>query len=254
MPWNPDIYNQFKEERFAPFYDLLTFIKPLLGASVIDLGCGTGELTGKLADALPGSQVLGIDASAQMLQECGKFANAQTVFKLQAIEDIINGTGKWDVVFSNAALQWINGHETLLPAVIGLLKPGGQLAVQVPSNHHHATHTLIRTLASAEPYKTALDGFIRQSPVLSIEQYAQILFDEGGKEITVFEKAYPHILQDVTALCRWTQGTALVPYMERLPEELKGMFLKEYEEQLAWRFPASPVFYPFKRTLLYAVF
>ncbi|HWB26450.1 MAG TPA: methyltransferase domain-containing protein [Chitinophagaceae bacterium] len=254
MPWNPAVYNQFKEERFAPFYDLLALIKVQPGLSVIDLGCGTGELTRKLAEALPRSIVTGVDSSAQMLEESAKYTRPGMEFIRQDIEETIEGDKKWDVVFSNAALQWIEGHKSLFPAAISLVKPGGQFAVQIPSNHDHATHRLIRSIAASEPFKTALGGWNRQSPVLHMEEYAQILFEQGGRNITIFEKAYPHVLADASALSCWTQGTALVPYMERLPEELKSKFLQEYETQVKNIFPGAPIFYPFKRILMYAVF
>jgi trans-aconitate 2-methyltransferase len=254
MPWNPEVYNQFKEERYAPFYDLCAMVQPKPGLMVIDLGCGTGELTGKLAAMLPGCMVTGIDSSAQMLQQAGKYTNEHIVFKQQAIEDAVQDGTHWDIVFSNAALHWVDGHNALFAALVKMLRPGGQLAVQMPSNHTHATHRLIQTVAATQPFKAALNGWSRETPVLTIDEYAGILYACGGHNITVFEKAYPHVLNDAAALARWTQGTTMVPYMERLPVELKDEFLKEYTSRLQPLFTGSPVFYPFKRILMYAVF
>lgn len=250
MAWNPDTYNKFKAERFAPFYDLLDMIHVKAAIDVIDLGCGTGELTSKLASALPGSTVLGIDSSAEMLQEAQQFANDNITFRQKTIEDAVQSGNQYDLVFSNAAIQWVAHHERLLPAIIGMVKKGGQLAIQLPSNHDHITHTAIRTIAGSEPFKTALNGWVRIPPVLTIEQYAQILFDNGGKNINVFEKAYPHVLQDADALVTWTSGTALLPYMERLPQELHEQFMNAYRHMLQQAFIQPPVFYPFKRILM----
>jgi len=254
MPWNATVYNQFKEERCQPFYDLIKLVQVKPNLTVIDLGCGTGELTGKLADALPGSFVTGIDSSLQMLLEAGKLANGQVIFQQQTIEEFLESPIKWNIIFSNAALHWVNGHASLFPRLIAMLQPGGQLAVQMPSNHTHLTHTLIQSIAAAEPFKTALSGFSLQSPVLTISQYAEILFTHGGQNITIFEKAYPHVLPDAAALVKWTQGTVLVPYMERLDANMQDVFLKEYTRQIEGHFPGKPVFYPFKRILLHAVF
>ncbi len=107
MPWNPERYNQFKAERSAPFEDLLQLIKIQPGLKVIDLGCGTGELTNRLAGHLPGSQVLGIDSSPDMLAKAQAFKGPNLDFQLKDIQEI---EGAWDLIFSNAAIQWIGDH------------------------------------------------------------------------------------------------------------------------------------------------
>jgi trans-aconitate 2-methyltransferase len=249
MPWDPERYRAFQSERFAPFDDLVALIRVRDGISAVDLGCGTGELTRRLADLLPGSDVAGIDSSPQMLGEAARLARPGLRFALGAIEDV---TGAWDLVFSHAALQWVDGHRDLIPRVWSLVRLGGQLAVQVPSNHAHPTHTLIAETAAEAPFRDALGGWTRTAPVLGIEDYASILFAEGAERITVFEKAYPHVLADADALADWTSGTALVPYMERLPDELRAAFMERYRTRLRARFPETPVFYPFKRTLFAA--
>jgi len=254
MPWNPDVYNQFKAERYAPFYDLLNLIKPTIGMEIIDLGCGTGELTRKLADALPASHTTGIDSSEEMLEKAAAFAREGVHFELQTIEETLSTSDKYDLVFSNAALQWIPDHKELMQQIIYLLKSNGQLAIQVPSNHNHHSHMAIRATAEKEPFRSALKGWNRISPVLSIEEYAQIFFDNGGHDITVFEKVYPHVLENARAVVEWTSGTALVPYMEKLPEDLRNAFLAEYTSILEKSMPGSPVLYPFKRTLMTAIF
>jgi len=135
-----------------------------------------------------------------------------------------------------------------------LVNTGGQIAIQLPSNHDHITHRLLDTIAQAESYTTALQGWTRNVSTLSIEAYANILFEQGGSNITVFEKVYPHILQDAMALYNWMSGTALIRYLERLPAELQAPFTADYKKQLAEIFTSSPVFYPFKRILMAADF
>src|SRR5690349_16633566 len=101
MSWNPATYNKFKSERFTPFYDLVALVKVKKGLRVIDLGCGTGELTRKLADLLPESTVSGIDSSAEMLKDSKAFENDSVKFECRSIEEQVQLNQKWDLVFSN---------------------------------------------------------------------------------------------------------------------------------------------------------
>ncbi len=249
MPWDPKRYEQFKAERYQPFEDLVGLTNVRDGLSVIDLGCGTGELTSRLAEALPGSDVLGVDSSPQMLEAASKLAREGLRFALCPIEDV---KGEFDLIFSNAALQWVEEHDSLFAHLLSQLRPGGQLVVQMPSNFGHDTHTIILEVAASEPFREGLGGFAWDPQVLSIEAYAALLFANGASDITCFEKVYPHVLPDADALADWMSGTALVPYMERLPEELQQPFMERYRERLRERFPASPTFFGFRRTLLAA--
>jgi trans-aconitate 2-methyltransferase len=249
MPWNPGRYHQFQNERFAPFADLLALIKIRDGLRVVDLGCGTGELTRRLADELPGSEVVGIDSSPEMLERAREQAREGLRFELGTIETV---EGKWDLVFSHAAIHWVDDQRALVARLLSLLKPNGQLVVQLPSNHGHATHALIREIAAEEPFRTALNGWNRQSPVLSISEYAELLHQHGGQEITVYEKVYPSLLDNSDALAQWTAGSTLVPYFERLPDKLQEAFMERYRERLAALYPSSPVFYTFRRILFAA--
>ncbi|MBB6270629.1 trans-aconitate 2-methyltransferase [Pedobacter cryoconitis] len=254
MAWNPDVYNKFKQERFGPFYDLIRLVKVKPALQAIDLGCGTGELTRKLADALPGSTVLGIDSSQEMLNDAAAFQNEQLSFKKRTIEEQLGSGEKYDLLFSNAAIQWLSNHQALYPQIISTVKPGGQLVVQIPSNHRHFTHTTLIDIASTPPFSEVLKGFIRVSPVMDIEEYAKLFFQHGGTEITVYEKIYPHVLKDADALFDWVSGTAMIPYVEKLPEDVRQSFIATYKERLRNEFKGSPVFYPFKRTIMAATF
>lgn len=250
MPWDPDRYHQFQSQRSAPFEDLLSLVKVRPSMRVVDLGCGTGELTRRLADSLPESDLLGLDNSTEMLDRAAPYARPGLRFEYG---DQAALTGAFDLIFSNAALQWSEDHPTLLSHLYECLTPGGQLAVQVPSNHTHISHRIIREVAAQEPFHTALNGFVRQAPVLPIEDYARLLFELGAQDILVFEKVYPHILEDSDAVVDWISGTALVPYFERLDEVTKQAFTRAIRVRMKEELPAQPVFYPFKRTLFSAV-
>jgi trans-aconitate 2-methyltransferase len=245
MPWDPDQYLKFKEQRFAPFEDLCTLIKRRDGLSVIDLGCGTGELTKRLADELTTSTVTGIDSSENMLEQATGLTREGLSFSQGTVESV---TGRWDLVISNAVLHWVDDHTGLIPQLVGLLKPGGQLLAQVPSNGSNPSHTSIHDIATEEPFRSALGGWVRISPVLEIDEYAAILHNAGVTDIIAFEKVYCHLLPDADAVAEWTRGTTLIPYIERLTPDLQERFLERYRSQLRAYWPTGPVFYTFRRT------
>jgi trans-aconitate 2-methyltransferase len=248
MPWNPDLYHKFQAERSAPFYDLLALVDARPNLKVVDLGCGTEELTRQLVDKLPGSHVTGLDSSLQMLEKAASHSTSNLVFQ---VGDQSTLTGAWDLIFSNAALQWSENHAELVPYLFSRLTPGGQLAVQVPSNHNHISHQVYRETAEEEPFRSSLGGFQRISPVLTIDSYARILFNCGAEEVNVFEKVYPHVLENSDAVVEWISGTALVPYFERLGDN-KDEFLEAVREKMRTAMRDSPVFYPFRRILFSA--
>ena len=244
MSWNPELYHKFQKERFAPFQDLMDLIVVREGVSALDLGCGTGEFTKMVSDMLPQSQVLGIDSSPEMLEHAYQKKRPRLEFELCPIEE---ASGKWDLIFSNAAIQWVDNHQELIPKLVSLIKPGGQIAIQLPANHNHATQKYIAELASEEPFSTALGAWQRQWSVLSIGEYAELLYESGAQDINVFEKIYPHVLDDVDAIVDWLSGTALLPYFEHLPEKLHEDFLNGYRERLRELYPEVPAFYPYQR-------
>jgi trans-aconitate 2-methyltransferase len=249
MPWDPSQYHKFQAERAAPFFDLLKLVKIRSNLKVVDLGCGTGELTRELVDALPGSTVTGLDQSPAMLEKAAQYADTHLRFEHG---DQAKLAGSWDLIFSNAALQWSEDHEQLIPGLFKRLDPGGQITIQVPSNHDHIAHRIIRETAAEEPFGSALNGFNRQAPVLTIEQYTEILFECKAEEIIVFEKVYPHVLENADAILEWIKGTALVPYLERIGSQREA-FMETIRGKLNKALPGSPVLYPFKRTFISAI-
>lgn len=252
MHWNPELYNEYKDIRYKPFYDLAAFIKNDKPLKAIDLGCGTGEQTAILSKQLEGSVFLGIDSSPEMLEKAETFAHNTLQFKLQSIEEAVTANQKYNLVFSNAALQWVDGHETLFPKIINLLEPNGQLAIQMPVQNENILNRLLIELVSEEPFVTQLHYFKRESPVLSMDDYAQILFDNGMYDIEILQKVYPIITANSETLYQFIAGTALLPYLDLLEEDQKQVFTATFKKRIEQKFTKYPAIYAFKRILMYA--
>lgn len=253
MTWNPDQYHRFKDARSAPARDLQAMIPEREYGDIVDLGCGTGEQAAQLAARFPAARVLGLDSSPEMLARAAEHPIQNLRFEQGSILDL---RGDFDLIYSNAALQWLPDHPALLAQLWTQLRPGGVLAVQVPANHDHASHRLLSE--TADQFRAELGGYTRfgtahgSSPVLSPAAYAETLDALGASKITAISKVYPVILDGAAGLLDWTRGTALVPYLSRLGEEDGQRFEAAYLQKLTDAFPGKRVFYAFTRILFVA--
>lgn len=253
MPWNPEKYNQFKEIRYQPFFDLLSLISDKNLQQCIDIGCGTGEQTSILSKKIEDANFLGIDSSKEMLAQSTKYTNDKLLFKHSTIEEFASTESHWDLIFSNAALQWSDDHPKLFPQLISKLNPGGQFAVQMPFQKENILNTILLELVQEDPFVNFLDGYIRTSALLSIDEYAKIMFDEGLQNITLFLKVYPIIADNETTLYDFISGSSLIPYLERLDPEKQELFRTAYTQRISSQFEKFPAIYSFKRILLYGI-
>jgi len=249
--WSPEQYNRFRSERQQPFFDLLGLVRPRAGMRAVDLGCGTGELTRVLHDRLDATSTLGLDSSPTMLADSATFAAPGLRF---AAGDIaaFDAPGAHDLMFSNAALQWLPDHAELFARLTRALAAGGQLAVQMPMNYDHPSHTVAAALAGEAPFHAALGGFAITWPVQTPEWYAVVLHRLGYAEQHVRLQVYGHALAARDEVIEWVKGTLLTAYQQRLPAELWPLFLDRYRAALLPQLDdARPYFYPFKRLLLW---
>jgi len=249
--WNPAQYEKFRAERLQPFFDLAGLLRPEAAMRVIDLGCGTGELDTLLSERIPGSTIEGVDSSPAMLKQAAGRAGGGVSFRLQDIAGI-DDFSTYDLVFSHAALQWVPDNEALMDRILGSLGPGGQVAVQVPRNEGHISHSLQVDLAQEEPYRTYLNGYVRDSAVLPLERYSTLLYEHGFREQVCIEKIYGHVLESSDGVAEWVKGTSLSAYLARLEEPRRGQFEAEYRRRLRSAIGEhSPYFYPFRRLLFW---
>lgn len=252
--WNPAQYDRFRDERIQPFFDVLAFVRPRPGMRVVDLGCGTGELTRALHRRLEARETLGIDSSEAMLEKSQAYAGEGLRFERRDIMAFIDDPqGPWDLIISNAALHWVPLHEHLLRRLTLGLAPGGQIAVQVPANHDHPSQVVAGEVAGEAPFREALAGYLRRTPVLPPEEYAVILDKLGYREQHVRLEVYGHRLESRGEVVEWMKGTLLTDYERRLSAELFPEFVARYRERLLPRLPdTKPHFFPYKRILFWA--
>jgi trans-aconitate 2-methyltransferase len=256
--WSPDQYERFRSERQQPFDDLLMLCHPVPDGRVVDLGCGTGDLTKILHEEMEAEETTGIDSSGAMLERA-QAAHSGVAGLSFAQGDIATWLGEdLDLVFANASLQWVDDHLNLLASLRTALASDGQLAFQVPANYRHPSHLLAHQVAIEPPFIDALDGDAPEDRgrfVLSPEVYADLLYELGAKDQVVRMEVYGHELESTGEVVEWVMGTLLTPYRQRLTPELFDEFVERYRERLIEELgEREPYFYGFKRILCWARF
>lgn len=234
--WNPELYRRYEDERTRPARDLLARVA--LGDApavrhAVDLGCGPGNSTELLVQRFPGATVVGVDNSEPML------ASARERLPGTRFEpgDIATwqpapGAPAPDLIYANAALQWVGGHETLVPRLFSLLAPGGVLAVQMPDNRDESTHRLMREVAGEAPWAASI-GDVSQlrTGILPLAQYYDLLAPLAA-QVDIWRTTYQHPMASAASIVEWVRGTGLKPFVERLPEADRPGYLAEYERRI----------------------
>jgi trans-aconitate 2-methyltransferase len=242
LSWDPTQYERFKDERSQPFRDLAALIERRPRMRVVDLGCGTGELTRELHEHLDADETIGIDSSESMLRKAKPTGALR--FEIGNIEQF-TADRPFDLVFSNAAIHWVPDHEKLFARLVALLTPGGQLAVQMPANHDHPSHRIAAELAQSFGLSPTLN-------VLPPERYAALLHRLGFARQHVRLQVYGHVLPSTADVVEWTKGSTLTPYRDALSPDRYEEFLAEYMARVVEALgDSTPYFYTFKRVLIW---
>jgi trans-aconitate 2-methyltransferase len=249
--WDPATYLQFADERARPFADLVAQVRAAEPAEVVDLGCGPGRLTASLADRWPGATVLGIDSSPEMVERARQYAGDRVRFTLQDLRDW-QPAGPVDVILSNATLQWVPDHRSLLPRLVEALNPDGWLAFQVPGNFAEPSHTLLHRLAD-DPRFAPFTADRERPAAFDPADYADDLH-RLGCSVNAWETTYLHVLTGPDPVFRWISGTGARPVLQALPVEVREAFIVEYKAALASAYPAEAygTLLPFRRVFVVA--
>ena len=257
MPsWNADQYLKFAAERTQPSRDLLARIGLDRPGRVIDLGCGPGNSTRLLADRWPDAAVCGLDSSADMIQAAGRDHPRQHWVTGDITAWASASGDPFDVIFSNAALQWVPDHATLYPALFGRVAPGGALAIQVPMNMDAPAHVAMRELALTPAWACLLpEGGVREWQAHDSGFYYDIM-SPFAAQLEIWETEYIHVMENTAAIVEWYKGTGLRPFLDPLPSDAdRDNFLADYADRIAEIYAPQKdgrVLFPFRRLFLIA--
>jgi trans-aconitate 2-methyltransferase len=229
--WNPSLYSRFEDERTRPARELLGRVPLSTAKHVVDLGCGPGNSTELLVQRFSGATVVGTDNSESMLASARK--------RLPAVQFELGDIASWipaippDIIYANAALQWVGQHETLIPRLFASLAQGGALAIQMPDNRNEPTHRSMREVAALEPWSGAIgEAAALRTAILPLQAYYDLLAPHAA-QVDVWHTVYQHPMASPAAIVEWVSATGLKPFVEPLNAELRASYLAEYEKRIA---------------------
>jgi trans-aconitate 2-methyltransferase len=237
--WNPTLYSKFEAERMRAAHDLLARV-PLEQANLVyDLGCGPGNSAELLLRRFPDAKVVGLDTSDAMLAHARVRAPRAQFLK----EDIADWAPKDrpNLIFANAALQFLPDHDQLFPRLMSYLAPGGVLAAQMPNIARESSHALMRMVAAEGPWSSRLVPIAKTQPLIAgYEDYYDWLRPQAS-QVDVWMTTYVHPLDGGPhGIADWFAGSALQPFLERLVDDERCEFLSRYRAGLKDAYPVQP--------------
>ncbi|MEM1245158.1 MAG: methyltransferase domain-containing protein [Acidobacteriota bacterium] len=255
MTWDPQLYTRFEDQRSRPGLELIARIPLASPATIVDLGCGTGNLTLRLAERWPEASVLGVDSSAEMLDKARAASDgvANVRFEQGDIADFAASEGeRFELIFTNAALHWLPDHETLFPNLLSRLTAHGLLAAQMPLSWDQAYAREMRALLEEHELGTQeLRERMGRRPVQRSSWYWKLLFERVA-HLDLWETEYQHQLEGDDPIVEWTRSTALRPVLDALDDPEAERFLELYREAVAplYRRIGKTTLFPFRRLFL----
>jgi trans-aconitate 2-methyltransferase len=254
MPtWDAEVYLRFSSERTQPSLDLVARIDLPEAERIIDVGCGPGNSTAVLRHRWPNARIVGMDNSEEMIAAASKSYPGEKWL----LGDAATWTARrpYDIVFSNAALQWVPNHARLFPRLFEQVAPGGALAVQLPAHYVSPVHRVILQVADDPEWRELMEtpgkALIKESPSFYYD-----LLQPLAKRLVIWETEYYHILDGPHAIIEWFRGTGLRPFLgalrdldqkQRFEEMLLEGYSKSYPRQQDGR-----ILFPFRRLFIVA--
>jgi trans-aconitate 2-methyltransferase len=251
--WNPELYLLFVKERTQPMIDLVSRIDFDQPKKILDVGCGPGNSTQILVRRWPDAEVVGVDNSPAMIEKAKKDFPNQAWRILDAGTDEINE--KFDIVFSNAAIQWIPDHPKLLKKFHHFLSEEGVLAIQIPMFWDMRIGESISRISMNARWSSVMQG---ATDALTIHKYS-FYYDKLSElyhSIAIWESDYIRILDSHSSILEMIQSTGLRPFLERLEsDEDKRDFEEMVLKEIINEYPSQKngkVLFPFKRLFFIA--
>ncbi|MFJ2742662.1 trans-aconitate 2-methyltransferase [Streptomyces sp. NPDC087440] len=250
--WDPAQYLRHEGHRTRPFLDLLTRINPLHDPTrIADLGCGAGNVTRLLTDRWPHARVTGFDNSPQMLAKAAEHATDRLTFAPADATTWAPAPASYDLIVSNALLQWVPDHTALIPAWLEGLTPTGTFAFQVPGNFDAPSHTILAELRESPRWRSRLSGVGDRTAAVSSPTAYHSLLTSLGCAADVWETTYLQLLPGEDPVLDWVKGTALRPVLTALADDPEAVaaFTAEYATALRRAYPPTPAgtVFPFRR-------
>jgi trans-aconitate 2-methyltransferase len=258
MTWDPLQYLKFEGHRLRPAIDLIARIPLAAPATIVDLGCGAGNVARVLADRFAGATIDGVDGDPAMLARAREVSGSDPRFRWTEA-DLASWRPAYpvDVIFSNAALHWLGAHRELFPALVAKLAPHGVLAVQMPDNHAAASHVALFDTAREPRWRERVVPLLRVHPVAALDDYHEWLLPHAAK-LDLWRTTY---LQSLAAqasgehpVVAWMRGSTLTPFGAVLGAEMET-FVGEFAARIEAAYPRrddGSVLFPFSRIFIVA--
>lgn len=252
-PWNPNKYLQFGDERTRPAVDLAARIAVDSPKMVIDLGCGPGNSTQVLRQRWPAARVYGLDSSPEMIASARRSYPDQE-WMLGRIEDW-SACERHDIVFSNAALQWVRDHAALTARLFGQVATGGALAFQIPSGEFSPVRRFIHEIANDKAWADRM-GAARTAMTIEPPHVYYDALAIRARSVDLWETEYYHVMESPTAIVEWMSSTGLRPFLNVLDSDddkkrFVALLTERVKEAYATRSDGR-VLFPFRRTFVIA--
>lgn len=244
MPsWNATQYLKFSEERTRPCRDLAARIEIADPHRVIDLGCGPGNSTEVLAERWPAAELTGLDSSTDMIAQA-RAAHPDWRWLTADIAEWATATADiYDVVFSNAALQWAPDHANLLPRI---LRHARVLALQIPGNWNGPAHQAMRDVAKRFTFPREVREWFTHDAAFYYDTLAP-----HAARLDLWETEYIHIMDNAESIVEWYKGSGIRPFLEALDSDAgRACFTAAYLEAIRASYVPRPdgrVLFPFRR-------
>lgn len=228
--WDARQYSLFLKERSMPSQDLIAKISLTNPKKILDIGSGPGNSTALLKERFPEAQVIGADASDQMLEAARSNHPDIEFIKFDATRDFATLPHDFDIVFSNACIQWLPNHKEVIQNMFSVLAPAGVLAVQIPVIQNEPIQVALDVLGQSEKWFPKIG--IKNVFTIESERFYFDVLSELTNDFAVWETTYCHRIPSLQGAVEWYRGTALLPYLEKLSKEDGEAFCQEFYKLL----------------------